>query len=224
MHSSPLAQPNRTTAEPHMTTITGIVILSDSGFAAEVTSICAALDLPVAAIVGTGSALDAATTLGIDAVSWTGDAATLPPGRVAIALGDRTERMAVQAGLVTAGRSVATLVHPDATIGLAVELGEGCIVSPGARITSNVIIGAGTFINTGAVLSHDDRVGDYVTISPSVTVCGGVLIGDNAWLGAGATVLPGVAIGAGAIVGAGAVVTKNVPAGFTVAGVPAKPL
>ena len=55
-----------------MTTITGIVILSDSGFAAEVTSICAALDLPVAAIVGTGSALDAATTLGIDAVSWTG--------------------------------------------------------------------------------------------------------------------------------------------------------
>jgi acetyltransferase-like isoleucine patch superfamily enzyme len=84
--------------------------------------------------------------------------------------------------------------------------------------------GAGTFINTGAVLSHDDRVGDYVTISPSVTVCGGVLIGDNAWLGAGATVLPGVAIGAGAIVGAGAVVTKNVPAGFTVAGVPAKPL
>jgi acetyltransferase-like isoleucine patch superfamily enzyme len=51
-----------------------------------------------------------------------------------------------------------------------------------------------------------------------------VTIEEHAGIAAGATVLPGLMIGAGAIVGAGAVVTKDVPAGVTVAGVPAKPL
>lgn len=49
-----------------------------------------------------------------------------------------------------------------------------------------------------------------------------VTIGRNVWLGCHVTVLPGVTIGDNAIVGAGAVVTKNIPAGETWAGVPAK--
>jgi acetyltransferase-like isoleucine patch superfamily enzyme len=44
----------------------------------------------------------------------------------------------------------------------------------------------------------------------------------GASVGAGATILPGVKIGANALVGAGAVVTKDVPAGATVIGNPAR--
>ena len=44
----------------------------------------------------------------------------------------------------------------------------------------------------------------------------------GASIGANATILPGVTIGEGAMVGAGAVVTKDVPAGATVVGNPAK--
>jgi acetyltransferase-like isoleucine patch superfamily enzyme len=49
-----------------------------------------------------------------------------------------------------------------------------------------------------------------------------VVIGKNVWLGCHVTVLPGVTINDNAIIGAGAVVTKNVPAGETWGGVPAK--
>ena len=49
-----------------------------------------------------------------------------------------------------------------------------------------------------------------------------VLIEDGAWIGIGAIVLKGVRIGADARVGAGAVVTRDVPAGGSVAGNPAR--
>jgi len=50
-----------------------------------------------------------------------------------------------------------------------------------------------------------------------------IIIGAKAFIGARAFIMPGVTIGDGAIVGACSVVTKDVPAGSTVAGNPAKP-
>ena len=57
---------------------------------------------------------------------------------------------------------------------------------------------------------------DYIRTPPVIEA--------GASIGIGAILNPGVRIGAGALVGAGAVITKDVPAGKTVAGVPAKPL
>ena len=53
---------------------------------------------------------------------------------------------------------------------------------------------------------------------------GEVVVGERAMIGAGAVVLPGVHVGADAQVGANSVVTKDVPAGATVAGIPAQPV
>ena len=47
-------------------------------------------------------------------------------------------------------------------------------------------------------------------------------IGANVWIGGGAIILPGVTIGDDAVVGAGAVVTRDVPAGATAVGNPAR--
>ena len=47
-------------------------------------------------------------------------------------------------------------------------------------------------------------------------------IGRNVWIGAGANILPGVSIGDGAVIGAGSVVTRDVPAGATAFGNPAR--
>ena len=52
---------------------------------------------------------------------------------------------------------------------------------------------------------------------------GPVVVRERAMIGAGAIVLPGVEVGAGAKVAANSLVTEDVPAGETVAGVPAEP-
>jgi maltose O-acetyltransferase len=49
-----------------------------------------------------------------------------------------------------------------------------------------------------------------------------VIVGDNTFIGAGAVILPRLKIGEGSTIGAGSVVTKDVPAGATVVGNPAK--
>jgi acetyltransferase-like isoleucine patch superfamily enzyme len=53
---------------------------------------------------------------------------------------------------------------------------------------------------------------------------GEVVVGERAMIGAGAIVLPGVTVGADAQVAANSLVTEDVPAGATVAGVPAEPV
>jgi maltose O-acetyltransferase len=49
-----------------------------------------------------------------------------------------------------------------------------------------------------------------------------IAIGVDAWIGGGSIVLPGVSVGEAAVVGAGSVVTRDVPAGVTVVGNPAR--
>ena len=73
-----------------------------------------------------------------------------------------------------------------------------------------------------AVLGHDVRTGPYCQISALSFLGGGVRLGEQVTIHPNATILPGLHIGDGASVGAGAVVLKDVPAGATVFGNPAR--
>lgn len=110
-----------------------------------------------------------------------------------------------------------------------VRLGEGAILCPFVTLTSNICIGKHFHANLYSYVEHDCMVGDFVTFAPGVHCNGNIHIEDHAYIGAGAVIKQGVPgrpliIGRGAVVGMGAVVTKDVPAGATVVGNPARRL
>lgn len=92
-------------------------------------------------------------------------------------------------------------------------------------------IGAGTTFDhggTGVIIHPRAVIGANCLIGPQVTIGGrsGLpdlpVIEDDVYIGNGAKVLGPVRIGRGAKVGANAVVIKDVPAGATAVGVPAR--
>jgi sugar O-acyltransferase (sialic acid O-acetyltransferase NeuD family) len=132
---------------------------------------------------------------------------------------DRLDRMH---WLTNRGFNPMSIFHPRAFVSHNASFGDGCQILAMSAVCAHAKIGAGVIINTKASVDHDCVVGDGVHIAPGATLAGEVTVDECAFIGAGAVVLPGRRIGAHAIVGAGAVVTKNVAAGHTVVGNPAR--
>lgn len=103
-------------------------------------------------------------------------------------------------------------------LGDAVYFNAGCIILDTApvRIGDRSMFGPGVHIYTAQ--HHKDRI----KRSQGLEIALPVTIGADVWVGGGAIIMPGVTIGDGAIIGAGSVVTKDVGAGQTVVGNPAR--
>jgi sugar O-acyltransferase (sialic acid O-acetyltransferase NeuD family) len=111
----------------------------------------------------------------------------------------------------------------------SVQIGDGPILCSFVTLTSNIRVGRYFHANRYSYVSHDCDIGDFVTFAPGVHCNGNVIVEDHAYIGTGAILRNGrpskpLVIGRGAIVGMGSVVTKDVPAGVTVVGNPARPL
>ncbi len=104
------------------------------------------------------------------------------------------------------------------TLGEGVFMNFGCVVLDVCAVT----IGALTQIGPGVQILAANHPRDPQQRRAMLESGKPVVIGTNVWIGAGAMILPGIIVGDDAIVGAGSIVTRDVPAGATVVGNPAR--
>ncbi|MBX5152050.1 sugar O-acetyltransferase [Rhizobium lentis] len=110
--------------------------------------------------------------------------------------------------------------------GINITLGERVYINSGCAIldSGSVTIGDRTMFGPGVQIYCAEHHKDSALRSRGIEIARPVAIGSEVWIGGCAIILGGVTIGDGAIVGAGAVVTKDVQAGATVIGNPARPI
>ena len=122
-------------------------------------------------------------------------------------LSDLTPETACSQAKIKIG-SYCTILHDfQCNACLSVEIQDHVLIAPRVFIT-----------DSDHVVSES---GEHTTIRNDFR-SKPVIIGHDCWLGVNAVVLKGVTIGHHSIIGANAVVTHDIPAGSTVAGIPAR--
>lgn len=173
--------------------------------------------------VGPGSTVGAGSRLGANCVLNAN--VTIYDG---VTLGDR---VVLHAGAVIGADGFGYAASPTGavkvrqlggvTLGDDVEIGANTAVDRGA--IDDTVIGARTKIDNLCQVGHNVRIGTDCLIAGMTGIAGSARIGDGVIVGGAVAISDHVTIGSGARIAGRSGVTKDVPAGETWAGFPAKP-
>ncbi len=198
-----------------------VALMGPGGQARVVLDAALAVGIEVTALLDDGEARD---YFGIPVVGGVGSWPQQEAARFIVGMSDHHRRAELGRAMREAGREVLTVVHPGAYVSPRAHLGTGVCILHGVTVHPDARIGDFVIVNANTSIDHDDLLETGAQIGPGCTFPGGVTIREFASVGAGVAARPGVTVGARAVVGAGAVLTKDVPAGETWAGNPARPL
>jgi sugar O-acyltransferase (sialic acid O-acetyltransferase NeuD family) len=139
-------------------------------------------------------------------------------------IGDPRTKLSICEKLVERNGKFCAVIHPSASIASRSVLGRGVFIACYASISVDVSIGDFVIINSFSGVGHDGVLENGCTLSAHCDVTGHAHLERGVFLGSHAAVMPGVRVGEFAKVAAGSVAFRNVKAGETVIGVPAKAL
>ena len=139
-----------------------------------------------------------------------------------IAVGEPLSREKLFQKLTEEDIKLTCLTDPTAIVSPTAKIKSGTLICEFSTIHSGVELGYNTLIQPFCDIGHDIKVGNHTVLSPFCAPGGRTVFGDRVFVGLQSSIMDLLTIGDDAIVGMGAAVFRDVPAGATVVGNPAR--
>ena len=107
-------------------------------------------------------------------------------------------------------------------MGKNIKMGKGCIIHGWTSFTCDITLGSFVYVQGSSIIGHDAKIGDFCHLDSWAFLGGYAEMEEMCIIHTRGTLLPHKKMMRGSVIGANSVAIRNVKAGTSVMGVPAK--